>query len=184
MKNIAIAVAPKSSFSISGKVLRVVWNISYWVIFRPFVLETFRPWRIFVLRSFGAKIGEQSNVRASAKIWAPWNLEIGKYCSIGPKVDCYNQGKIIIGDHTIISQKSYLCASTHDHELIDFPLICKPISIANHVWIAADAFIGPGVTVREGAVVGARASVFRDVLPWTIVGGNPANYLKNRVLRS
>ena len=175
--------AERSSFSFSNKIARVLWNFCYWIVFRPVGLEIFRPWRSFVLRSFGAKIGENSNVRASVEIWAPWNLEIGNSVSIGPEVILYNQGKIIVGNETIISQKTYLCASSHDFRKENFPLIKKPIRIGSHVWIAADAFVGPGVLIENGAVVGARSAVFKDVAPWTIVGGNPANYIKNREIK-
>jgi len=58
------------------------------------------------------------------------------------------------------------------------PVITAPIRIERRAWVAADTFVGPGVTIGEGAVVGARASVFRDVDPWTVVGGNPARILK------
>jgi putative colanic acid biosynthesis acetyltransferase WcaF len=172
------------SFSLKNKIARVIWFFVYWIFFRPFNLTLFRNWRATVLRLFGAEIGKNSNIYASVKIWAPWNLKVGTFTTIGPKVDCYNQGRVIIGSQVIVSQKSYICASSHDCTISKFPLIVRPVTIEDQVWIAADAFIGPGVTVQEGAVVGARASVFKDVLPWTIVGGNPANYLKNRVMRS
>lgn len=174
----------KFSFSLKNKMGRFLWNISYWIIFRPFNHDIFKGWRNFVLRLFGADIGENTSVCASVKIWAPWNLKIGNYCSIGPKVDCYNQGEISIGNHTIISQKSYLCASTHDHKLAYFPLVCKPIHIEDQVWIAADAFIGPGVILGEGCVVGARSAVFKEMRPWSIVGGNPAKFLNERKISS
>jgi len=129
---------------------------------------------------FGADIGRQSNIRSSVKIWAPWNLKVGNFSSIGPATDIYNQGKIEIGNRTIISQKTYLCASTHDYNLATFPLITKPIKIGNQVWIAADSFIGPGVQVGDGVIVGARSAVFKNVQPWTIVRGNPAEFVKDR----
>ncbi len=170
------------SFSLANKIARLTWNITYWFLFRPFNLNTFSSWRIFILKIFGAKLGKNSNVYASAKIWAPWNLTVGEYSVIGPKVDCYNQGTISIGSHTIISQKTYLCASSHDHTISNFPLILKPIKIGSQVWVAADAFIGPGVYVGTGAVVGARSSVFDNVEPWAIVRGNPAKFIKHRIM--
>lgn len=60
----------------------------------------------------------------------------------------------------------------------------KDIKINDYAWVAADAFIGPGVTIGEGAVVGARAVVFKDVAPWTVVGGNPAQFIKFRELKN
>jgi len=58
------------------------------------------------------------------------------------------------------------------------PLVTAPIAVGERAWVAADVFIGPGVTIGQGAVVGARASVFRNVEPWTVVGGNPARIIK------
>lgn len=172
-----------SSFSLSNKIGRFIWSISYYVFFRPFNLGLFRTWRNLVLRIFGAEISPKSTIYASVKIWAPWNLKIGSYSCLGPQVDCYNQGKITIGDHTTISQKTYLCASSHDVTDSKHPLILYPIVIEDQVWVAADAFIGPGVNIEQGAVIGARSAVFNDVVAWTIVGGNPAKFIKKREIK-
>jgi putative colanic acid biosynthesis acetyltransferase WcaF len=59
-------------------------------------------------------------------------------------------------------------------------LISAPITIEEQAWVAADAFVGMGVTIGKGAVVGARASVYADVEPYTVVGGNPAKFIKKR----
>ena len=111
-----------SSFSILNKAGRLLWYFVYWFLFRPFNLQLFNNWRNWVLRVFGANLGGGVKVYASAKIWAPWNLEMGDHSTIGPAVDFYNQGKIKIGEHSIISQKSYLCASSHDFTRPNFPL--------------------------------------------------------------
>ena len=168
------------SFSIKNKLGRIAWNICSVFLFRPFATGMFRQWRIFLLNIFGAKISKTANIYSTTKIWAPWNLEMGSYACLGPYVDCYNQGKITIGANTVISQKAYLCASSHDTTDRTHTLILKPIVIQDQVWVAADAFIGPGVTIGQGAVVGARAAVFKDVEPWTVVGGNPAKFIKKR----
>jgi putative colanic acid biosynthesis acetyltransferase WcaF len=168
------------SFSLKNKIGRLAWNISSLILFRPFGSRIFKKWRVLVLKCFGAKIEWSAHIYASVKIWAPWNLEIGANSSLGPQVDCYNQGKISIGANTVISQKAYLCASSHDFTDISHGLILKPIIIYDKVWIAADCFIGPGVTINEGAVVGARSAAFKDVAEWTVVGGNPAKLLKER----
>ncbi|HEY6913360.1 MAG TPA: putative colanic acid biosynthesis acetyltransferase [Paludibacter sp.] len=172
----------ESSFSISNKLGRICWNIIYCILFRPFSSVLFRSWRNFILRLFGAKLSSQVNIYASAKIWAPWNLEMGENACLGPYVKCYNQGKISIGANTVVSQDAYLCASSHDISDPKHALILKPIVIEDQVWVAADAFIGPGVTIMQGAVVGARSAVFKDVEAWTVVGGNPAKFIKKREL--
>lgn len=168
------------SFSLKNKIGRLVWNTTYLILFRPLASRLFIKWRVLILKCFGAKIEWSSHVYASVKIWAPWNLEIGANSCLGPKLDCYNQGKIIIGCNTIISQKTYLCASSHDYNLKDFPLILKPIFIGDGVWIAADAFIGPNVKIGNLAVIASRSVVIKDVDANTIVGGNPAKFIKIR----
>jgi putative colanic acid biosynthesis acetyltransferase WcaF len=161
---------------------RLVWNISCLILFRPFGSRLFKKWRVLILKCFGAKIDWSSHIYSSVKIWAPWNLEIGVNSSLGPQVDCYNQGKISIGANTVISQKTYLCASTHDYTKRDFPLVLKPIQIGNGVWIAAGAFIGPQVRIGDYAVIAACAVVIKNVDANTIVGGNPAKFIKTRNL--
>lgn len=173
----------RHKFTLKNKILRIVWSLVNVLFFRPFKLRIFKKWRVLVLRSFGAKISWRAMINSSVKIWAPWNLEMGDYSCLGPNVDCYNQGMICIGANTTISQKVYLCASTHDFTVASNPLILKPIVIEDRVWVAADSFIGPGVTIQEGAVVGARAAVFKDVDSWTVVGGNPAKFIKKRELK-
>ena len=121
-------------------------------------------------------------VYSSTRIYAPWNLEMGEHSCLADEVDCYNVAPVKIGDNTTISQKSYLCTASHDITKINIPLITAPIVIEDQAWVAADAFIGMGVTVGQGAVVGARASVYKDVEPWTVVGGNPAKIIKKRVI--
>jgi len=168
------------SFSLKNKIGRLIWNLTVPILFRPFGSRLFKKWRVLVLKCFGAKIDWSSHIYSSVKIWAPWNLEIGAYSSLGPQVDCYNQGKIKIGSNTVISQKAYLCASSHDYTKEDFPLVLKPIIIGNGIWIAADAFIGPNVNIGSNAIIAARAVVTKNVESETIVGGNPAKFIKIR----
>ncbi len=169
-------------FSLKNKMGRVLWIIFCLILFRPFFSKFFRKWRILLLKIFGAKICWRSEVYSSVKIWAPWNLTLGYDSCLGPQVDCYNQGKITIGDNTVISQKTYLCASSHDYTSNTHTLILRPITIHDQVWIAADAFIGPGVTIGQGSVIGARSAVFKDIDNWSVVGGNPAKFIKKRVI--
>jgi Acetyltransferase (isoleucine patch superfamily) len=172
----------ENQFTLKNKLGRLIWSFCYFILFRPFSLNLFHNWRNFILRLFGAKIGQGSIVHASVRVWAPWNLNVGNYTCIGQDVDCYNQGFITIGDNTTISQKSYLCASSHNYTSPGNELVLKPIVIADQVWVAAEAFIGPGVKIGQGAVVGARSAVFKNVDTWTVVGGNPAQMIKNRVI--
>ncbi len=162
---------------------RAIWNIVYILFFRPFGTKFFRSWRNFLLRCFGAKLHSEAGVYSSAKIWCPWNLEMDDNAWLGPKVECYNAALIKIGKDTTVSQGAFLCTASHNINSKAHELITAPIIFEEHVWVAADAFVGMGVTIGQGAVVGARACVFKDVEPWTVVGGNPAKFIKKRVIK-
>jgi putative colanic acid biosynthesis acetyltransferase WcaF len=97
-----------------------------------------------------------------------------EHSCLADDVDCYSVDRITIGAHATVSQYSYLCAASHDFRDPAMPLVVAPIVIAPHAWVAADVFVGPGVRIGEGGIVGARATVLHDVAPWTVVGGTPA----------
>ncbi|MBP6183003.1 putative colanic acid biosynthesis acetyltransferase, partial [Flavobacterium sp.] len=166
-----------------NKLGRFIWFFAYWILFRPFITVFFRRWRNIVLIFFGAKIKGDVTIHPTARIWAPWNLEIDTAC-ISFNTNLYNVNKISIHKGVVISHNVHICTASHDIHNSNHPLISKPIIINKYVWIATDAFIGMGVTIGEGAVVGARAAVFKDVEPWTVVGGNPAKFIKNRILKN
>jgi len=158
--------------------LRILWDLVY-----PLFRYSPRPcfgWRRFLLRLFGARVGKEVHVYNNALIYMPWNLEIGDWSSIGENAYVYNLGIITIGEKVTVSHRAHLCAGTHDYTKADLPLLKPPIHIMDQAWICADAFVGPGVIVGEGAVVGARAVVVKDVAPWTVVAGNPAQEVKQR----
>jgi putative colanic acid biosynthesis acetyltransferase WcaF len=173
----------QNKLSTKNKIGRLVWNVFSFFFFRPFILNIFNSYRIFILRLFGAQVSYKSVVHASVKIWAPWNLEMHPYATLAPDVDCYNPGRIILYANSTVSQKTYLCAASHDITLSSNPLITAPIIIQDQAWIGAAAYVGLGVTIGQGAVVGATASVYKDVEPWTVVGGNPAKFLKQRIIK-
>jgi putative colanic acid biosynthesis acetyltransferase WcaF len=128
----------------------------------------------------GAKIGPSCLILPGFKVLIPWNLILEDHVAIGRKVEVYNHAMVRIDRMTVISQYSMLCTSSHDYSDITMPLTYRPIKVGSECWIAADAFVGPGVNVGNGAVVGARAVVTRDVAPWTVVIGNPAKFLRSR----
>lgn len=174
----------EDALTLRNKVARLAWNIFAVFFFRLFVGPVFRYYRSEVLRLWGAKIGRRCAVAASAHIWAPWNLEVGDYVAIGPRADIYNVDKIIMGSNITVSQGSYLCAASHDIRQLKKPLKTSPIKLEDSTWIGARAIVLPGVTIGEGAVVAAGAVVTKDVEPWTVVGGNPAKFIKKRELKA
>ena len=137
-------------------------------------------WRRFWLRRFGAKVGKLSGIRPTTRIVHPWLLTLHDFTMLGDHVTVYNLGQVTVGEHSVVSQNTHLCAGTHDYTKPQLPLVRSTITIGKGVWVCADAFVGPGVTIGDNAVVGARAVVVRDVEPGVVVAGNPAKFVKTR----
>ena len=171
-----------ASFSLGNRLLRVCWRFA-WLVLARFTPPPLHGWRRLVLRAFGARVGSGVRVHGSVRIWLPGNLELGDNCLIGPGVHLYNQGRISIGARSVVSQGAHLCASTHDIADPHFQLLLRPVTIGTRAWVAAEAFIGPGVTVGDRAVIGARAALFEDAEADGVYSGNPARLLKQRHLR-
>ncbi|WP_088845706.1 DapH/DapD/GlmU-related protein [Hymenobacter gelipurpurascens] len=167
------------SFSLSNRLRRVVWEVADLLLFR-YSPRPFHAWRSFVLRAFGAQVGQGVHVYPKVKIWAPWNLHLGDECGIANGATLYSQGEITIGRRAVISQGAHLVTGTHDHTKPGFPLLTKPIRIGDHAWVAAEAFLHPGVTLGEGCLVGARSVVVKDLPAWTICAGHPCHPIKAR----
>lgn len=172
-----------SPYTTSNRIKRAIWKICWTLLGRPFPKSLANQWKLFLLRSFGAKIAKNAYVYSSANIFMPWNLIMEEHACIASGVDCYNAAPVFIKKNATVSQRSYLCTASHNISSPRHEQIEKPIVIESNAWVAAEAFIGPGVTIGEGAVVGARAVVLKNVAPWTVVGGNPAKYLKDRIIK-
>lgn len=170
-------------YSTKIMIQRVCWIILWNLTIRPFPRKIIKPWEIFILRILGAKIGKGCNIYPSARILIPSNLIMEDGAALGNNTFLQNSALIHLKKRCLISQGCYLCAGSHDYTLRSFPHVRKPIVIGEDAWVTANCFIGLGVTIGEGAVVGATSSVFKDVEPWTVVGGNPAKYIKQRVLK-
>lgn len=172
----------KKYFSLSNKVARLLWKIVWLFLFRTSATPFF-AWRRMLLKIFGAKMGQRSLVYPSTWVSSPWNLVMNNHCVMAADVDCYSTAKVIIEDYVTISQYSYLCTATHDYEDKNFTLFAEPIVIKSQAWICADSMVGPGVTIGEGAVLGAKSSTFKDLEPWKVYAGTPAKYIKDRVIK-
>lgn len=173
---------PRRHHSRRQQLARLVWSVIWLLLFRPSPRPVHR-WRNWLLRLFGAKLHPAARVYPSARVWAPWHLVMDERATLGDRVDCYCVDTIRIGAHTTVSQDSVLCGATHDHEDPKFRLVPRPIMIGASCWVAADVFVGPGVSIGEGTVVGARSSVFSDLPAWKICVGTPARPIKDRTLR-
>lgn len=157
---------------------RLVWALTE-PLFR-FSPRPFWSWRRVLLRAFGARVARGVRVYPTARIAIPWNLTLGEDCAVGDHAILYALGPISLGPRTTVSQYGHLCAGSHDWRDPAIPLTKPPIIIGADVWICADAFVGPGVRIGDGAILGARAVVVKDCPARTIVAGNPARQIGMR----
>ena len=134
------------------------------------------------MRAFGGKLGRKVSLSRTSRIESPWNIKIGDYSSVGNHALVRGSTTLEIGKNVCISEDVRILPASHDVSSATFDYFVKPIVIQDNVWIATGAIILPGVTIGEGAVVGAGAVVTKDVEPWTVVGGNPAKFIKKREL--
>lgn len=171
-----------ATYPLSHRLFRAAWGVT-WFLLASWTPPPMRGWRRFLLRLFGARIASSAGVYGTARIWYPPNLEVGPYAYIGPGANIYCMAETRIEAYALISQGAHLCGGTHDVLDPHFQLIARPIVIGKRAWIAAEAFVGPGVNVGEGAVLGARGVAMRDLEAWTIYRGNPAVVVKPRPVR-
>jgi putative colanic acid biosynthesis acetyltransferase WcaF len=172
-----------ASFSLTHRLIRIVWGIT-WALLASWTPAPLHRWRVFLLTLFGAKVHSTAHVYSSVKIWYPANLIMDAHACLAPHVNCYNMNIVHIGEKAIVSQYATLCGGTHDIRDPKFQLITKPIIIEKGAWVAANAFVGPGVIMAENSVVGACSVVFKNTVPNGIYVGNPAQFVKMREFKN
>lgn len=165
------------------QVIRLIWNFTWNLCCRWLPRSVGSGWKRCILRLFGAKIAPTAIVYSSAKVYYPANLIMDDYACIASDADCYNVAPVFVGRFATVSQYAMLCTASHNIVSINHELITAPINIGANAWIGARAFVGMGVTIGEGAVVGATASVYKSVEPYDVVGGNPAKFIKKRIIK-
>ncbi len=169
-----------SSFSLTHRLARGLWQLS-WLLLARWTPRPLHAWRVLLLRMWGAQIGPGCLVYGDAIIWAPWQLTMGDGAAVGDGAEIYNVAQITLGPRSVVSQQAFLCTASHDHRREDFPLTTAPITLGARAWVAARAIVLPGITIGEGAVVGAGSVVTRDVSAGCTVVGNPARVLGGAV---
>ena len=163
---------------------RSAWVVQLWWLTQSLLFHSSPQFafgfRRFLLRLFGADIGHKVLLRPSVTITYPWKVSIGDYAWVGDDVVLYSLGEIDIGAHSVVSQRSYLCAGDHDFQSETFAIRARRIVLGQRVWVATDVFVAPGVTIGDGTVVGARSSVFTDLPAEMVCVGCPAKAVKPR----
>ena len=157
----------------------LIWEF-VWAAFCAWTPKPLNPWRLFILRLFGAQIEGRPFVHQRARIQFPWNLSLGHLACLGDGANLYTLGKVTVEAQAIVAQEAYLSAGTHDFGHLSVPLQTAPILIQEYAFIGARAFVMPGVTVGARTVVGAGSVVTKDMPADSICAGNPCRVLKIR----
>ena len=169
------------SFALSHRLYRGLWIVT-WALFAAWTPPPAHRWRVFLLNLFGADVHPTCHVYGSTRVWDPRRLRMRPRARLGPRTNCYCIAQIDLGEGAVVSQDSTLCTGSHDIRDPYFQLFAKPIIVDADAWVAAESFVGPGVKIGEGAVLGARGVAFRDLEPWTVFIGNPCEVLRPRRL--
>ena len=169
-------------FSLKIKLKSHLWKLINATIFRLFPNQI-KFVRIILLRMFGAKLAKTVNISRKANIEHPWNLTMGHLSSLGDNSWAYCLDTITIGEKCCIGKDVYLITGSHGINDSNFNLLTKPIIIGNGCWIATGAYILPGVKIGDYSVIGAKSLVNKNVTSFSVVGGNPAKFIKKRELK-
>lgn len=161
--------------------------IGLWHFFGAPVLRSnwlpFPSLKTAVLRAFGASIGRGAYIKPGIHVKFPWYLKVGEYCWLGENVWIDNLAPVTIGSHVCVSQGVYLCTGNHDWSSRNMKLFRSSISLHDGCWVGARSLVGPGTVIGVGAIVTAGSVVTRSVPAGQIWGGNPARYVRDRVMR-
>lgn len=158
------------------------WKEAAWVALKALFFMNPWPWpsawRVALLRAFGANIGERVVIRSGVNVTFPWRLTLGNDVWLGEEALLLTLAPIVLEDDVCISQRAFLCTGSHDFRRDDFPLVTRPITIRRSSWIAAQAFLAPGVEIGEESLVGPGSVVLASIPARSRVCGNPAVQIK------
>ena len=139
--------------------------------------------RVALLRMFGARIGQGVVVKPSVLIKYPWHLVIGDNCWIGEHCWIDNLTTVRLENSVCVSQGVYFCTGNHDWSDPGFGLMIAPIQLCEGSWAGAKSILTPGAFLGKGAIAAAGSVIVGSVPEFQIFAGNPAHFVKQRVIR-
>ncbi len=179
MKVFTQTSSTQSPWTLKERVCLLAWDY-VWLLFCSWTPKPANNWRLFWMRCFGARIQGRPFVHQRARIQIPWNVSLGNHSCLGDRANIYSLGRVEIQEYATVAQEAYLCTATHAFERRELNLITNSIIIGAGAFVGARAFLMPGVTIGEWAIVGACSVVTKQVLPREIVAGNPAKKISVR----
>lgn len=174
-----------NAMPLCDKLKNMLWQIVNRLFFRfsPRYFSLFNKWRILLVKLFGGQLDWNVSLHPTAYIDYPWNLTMRAKSSLGERCWIYAMAPISIGELTCIGKDVYLLTGSHDIEKSTFDLITKSIIIGKGCWLATASIVLPGITIGNYSVIAVGSIVTKDVECNTVVGGNPAKFIKQRVIK-
>lgn len=160
-----------------------LWQIAWFFLGLPVLRSSVVPssgLRVWLLRLFGAQIGQGAVIKPGVRVKYPWHLHMGNDCWLGE--DCWidNLTEVKLGNDVCISQGAYLCTGNHNWSDPGFGLVVDPIVLNDGSWVGAKAFIAPGVVLGEYAIAAAASVINRSIPDYEVHAGNPAQFVRRR----
>jgi putative colanic acid biosynthesis acetyltransferase WcaF len=178
MSTTNLASFNNSWYKPGGRLKRLMWYLVNVVFFRSaFPLSAVK---VSLLRLFGASVGKGVLIKPHVNIKYPWLLEIGDHVWIGEEVWIDNLGKVVISSHCCLSQGAFLLCGNHNYSKSTFDLIVGEILLEEGVWIGAKSTVCPGVKCASHAVLAVGSVATKDLEPFSIYQGNPAQKIRQR----
>lgn len=168
------------NFSRKEKLKLQLWRCIDTLMFQT-SLNLLSCWRVFLLKCFGAKIGEKCYISPKARIFIPWHLKVGNCSSIDDYVFIKSTIDVVIDDYVSISNFVHIFPGGHNVRKRNFSSERETVHICNGAFIGADTYIGKGVTIGQMAVIGAKSVVLKDVPENVIAFGFPCQVRDVRI---
>lgn len=134
----------------------------------------------FILLIFGNRIGKNVSIHSGVRVIIPNKIEIGINSTINCNVVLDSRKKLKIGSNVMIGRECRIYTLGHDVDDPSFSALGERTVIGDYAVLFPSVLVMPGVEIGDGAVVYPGSVVTKNVAPFTIVGGNPAVYIRER----
>ena len=170
-----------SWYNPGGKIKRLIWFIVNVIVFQN-RLNGWSGSKVFFLRLFGAKVGNNVVIKPNVNIKHPWMLSIGNNSWIGEQVWIDNLAQTNIGANVCLSQGAMLLCGNHNYKKVAFDLMVGEINLEEGVWIGAHSIVGPNVICHSHSVLSVNSVASSNLEAYNIYQGTPAVVIRKRIM--